>query len=381
MKTNYHTHTTRCLHAVGTDEAYIKSALKGGYQVLGFSDHTPWKYRTDYVADMRMLPGELPGYVESLRALREKYHDRIDIKIGLECEYFPDYMHWLKEQIKQYQLDYIIFGNHFYHTDEKFPYFGHHTDSRDMLDLYEESAIEGMETGIYCCLAHPDLFMRSYPRWDHHCSLISRHICRTAARLNIPLEYNIGYMAYNEAHGLQTYPCPEFWHIAANEGCTAIIGLDAHNNADLEDPTYYNRAIQELKDLKIKVTDTLRMNQWYSTEYNIRNHLRPYMFVQIAHQQVTPHHQFLPQDCRSEMYVKRLVTYKKPVGISRNGRAYHFGPGIDQPTLVERRLQTLLPQISTDELTDGLCIVTLHSPPPSSPAVSVTRPDSTRKMR
>lgn len=124
MKTNYHTHTTRCMHATGSDEDYVLSAIKGSYQELGFSDHTPWKYHTDYVADMRMLPEELPGYVESLRSLREKYRDQISIKIGLECEYFPTYIHWLKEKIKEYQLDYILFGNHHYHTDEKFPYFG-----------------------------------------------------------------------------------------------------------------------------------------------------------------------------------------------------------------------------------------------------------------
>ena len=47
MKTNYHTHTTRCMHATGSDEDYVLSAIKGGY----------------YVADMRMLPEELPGYV------------------------------------------------------------------------------------------------------------------------------------------------------------------------------------------------------------------------------------------------------------------------------------------------------------------------------
>ena len=259
MKTNYHTHTTRCMHATGDDEDSVLSAIKGGYRILGFSDHTPWKYRTDYVADMRMLPEELPGYVESLKTLREKYHDRIDIRIGLECEYFPQYIHWLKEQTKKYQLDYIILGNHHYHTDEKFPYFGHHTDSRDMLELYEESAIEGMESGLFSCLAHPDLFMRSYPKFDHHCTTISRHICRTAARLNVPLEYNIGYVAYNEAHGLSTYPCPEFWRIAANEGCTAIIGLDAHDNKDLETPMYYDRAVRELKELKIERIDELRM--------------------------------------------------------------------------------------------------------------------------
>lgn len=261
MKTNYHTHTVRCMHANGSDEDFVLSAIKGGFQLLGFSDHTPWKYRTDYVADMRMLPDELPEYVDSISSLRDKYKDQIDIKIGLECEYFPDYMPWLKEQIKKYKLDYILFGNHHYHTDEKFPYFGHHTDSRDMLDLYEESAIEGMESGVFCCLAHPDLFMRSYPRFDHHCTLISRHICRAAVRLNIPLEYNLGYVAYNEAHGLSSYPCPEFWHIAANEGCTAIIGMDAHNHLDLESSVYYNRAVEELKALGIKRTDELKMIQ------------------------------------------------------------------------------------------------------------------------
>lgn len=258
MKTNYHTHTARCHHANGSDEAYVLSAIKGGYQVLGFSDHTPWKYRTDFVSHIRMLPDELPDYVESLRMLREKYRDQIKIEIGLECEYFPDYTHWLKEQIKQYQLDYVLFGNHYYHTDEKFPYFGRCTDSRDMIDLYEESAIEGMESGLYHCLAHPDLFMRSYPRWDHHCAIVCRHICRAAAKLNIPLEYNIGRWYLGETGENSTYPCPEFWHIAANEGCTAIIGLDAHNHKELETSLLYNQAIQDLKKLKIKRIEELK---------------------------------------------------------------------------------------------------------------------------
>ena len=116
MKTNYHTHTTRCHHATGSDEEFVLSAIKGGYQEIGFSDHTPWKYHTNYISDIRMLPEELPGYVESLRSLQEKYKNQISIKIGLECEYFPEYIHWLKGIIKEYKLDYIIFGNHHFHT-------------------------------------------------------------------------------------------------------------------------------------------------------------------------------------------------------------------------------------------------------------------------
>ena len=204
MKTNYHTHTTRCHHATGSDEEFVLSAIKGGYQELGFSDHTPWKYHTDYISDIRMLPEELAEYVESIRSLQEKYKNQISIKIGLECEYFPEYIHWLKGVIKEYKLDYIIFGNHHFHTDEKFPYFGRNTDSVDMLELYEESAIEGMESGLFAYLAHPD-----------------------------------------------------FWKIAAHEGCTAIIGVDAHNNQYLENPFYYNRATETLRKLGIKVIDRI----------------------------------------------------------------------------------------------------------------------------
>lgn len=41
MRTNYHTHTTRCLHATGSDEEFVLSAIKGGYQELGFQTILP----------------------------------------------------------------------------------------------------------------------------------------------------------------------------------------------------------------------------------------------------------------------------------------------------------------------------------------------------
>lgn len=39
---NYHTHTSRCGHAVGEDEEYVINAIKSGIKVLGFSDHVPF---------------------------------------------------------------------------------------------------------------------------------------------------------------------------------------------------------------------------------------------------------------------------------------------------------------------------------------------------
>ena len=122
---NYHTHTIRCMHAIGSEEEYILAAISAGYTELGFSDHTPWHYESGYHATMRMDESQLEDYVHTLSVLRDKYKDKISIKIGLECEYFEDKMEWLKEQLEKYKLDYIILGNHFDDSDETGIYYGH----------------------------------------------------------------------------------------------------------------------------------------------------------------------------------------------------------------------------------------------------------------
>ena len=98
MPVNYHTHTFRCGHAENVpDEAYLQRAIEQGFTVLGFSDHTPWQGLSPAVCrGVRMLPEELPGYFASIHALQEKYRGVIEIPLGLECEYFPGHMDYLR---------------------------------------------------------------------------------------------------------------------------------------------------------------------------------------------------------------------------------------------------------------------------------------------
>lgn len=240
MRTNYHTHTTRCQHACGTDEEMVLSAIEGGFSVLGFSDHSPWPYTDGFRSHIRMTTDELAGYVASVRSLQERYKDRIEIKLGLECEYFPEYIPWLKQQRELYGLDYLVFGNHFAFKEKGNIYFGRETNTPADLELYRESVLQGMEVGLFDCLAHPDLFMRSYYKFDEHCHRVSTDICRTAHRLGTVLECNYS-MRF----------CTEFWKIAHREDCKVIIGTDAHNPADLRDTNAYNRCAKALKTLEI----------------------------------------------------------------------------------------------------------------------------------
>ena len=68
MKANYHTHTERCRHAQGTEEDYIREALKAGVSILGFSDHAPFP---DHDFGFRMPYDELETQIKIFKDLTD----------------------------------------------------------------------------------------------------------------------------------------------------------------------------------------------------------------------------------------------------------------------------------------------------------------------
>ncbi|MFR9545906.1 MAG: histidinol-phosphatase [Rikenellaceae bacterium] len=245
MKTNYHTHTERCMHAIGCDEEYVLSAIEGGFDLLGFSDHTPWNFSDGYVSGIRMRVDELDKYVESVRALKAKYADRIEIKVGLECEYYTGHIEWLREQKERLSLDYLIFGNHYPYTEQGSLYFAKSTTQED-LKLYQKSSIEALESGLFDCFAHPELFMRGYKEVDSQSRNLFRKLARTARETNTAFEFNTS-MPYHK----------ELWEIVAEEQLKVIIGMDCHQPSLLRVTSVYSFAEQRLRAMGIELIETL----------------------------------------------------------------------------------------------------------------------------
>lgn len=228
MKVNLHTHTTRCYHAWGTDEEYVQTAIELGYDILGFADHTPFPYNNGFFNGDKMEMDQLEDYISSVTALREKYKGIIDIRLGLECEAVERFFPFLREL--RPRLDYMILGNH---GDKEFEDFFGHINTPQGLWHYLETAVKGMETGLFLYLAHPDLMLNRYPRFDEDARQVSEILCREANRLHIPLEYNL--LGYSRPHvpGQLGYPCRDFWEIAARENVIAVVGVDAHSPGQL----------------------------------------------------------------------------------------------------------------------------------------------------
>ncbi len=221
MFANYHTHTARCGHARGTDREFVESAIAHGMKVLGFADHCPWVFGDGYRSGIRMTDKEVEGYFRSLTDLRDEYADDITIYIGFEAEYIPQLIEAQDKLLADYPLDYMIMGQHFNDPEYCQVYMGVPTGDEAVLNKYVDRIIEGMESGRYRYLAHPDLldFTGSQEIYEKHFT----RLCEYLKSKDIPVEINMLGMTSG-----RHYPSDRFFRIAQNVGNTAIIGCDAH---------------------------------------------------------------------------------------------------------------------------------------------------------
>lgn len=224
MIANYHTHTFRCSHAKGTDEEYILRAVEGGLKVLGFADHAPVNFVEDYKGWWRVQPEDAKEYIEALSRLREKYKDKIKIHIGFEMEYYPEYFNKMYDYVKELGAEYLIMGEHYIDGDWKEASLHSNQPGHTAQEWkkYVDTVIEGMKTGKFLYVAHPDMF--NVAANDELYDKEAERLCKAAKELDVPLELNLLGVSDN-----RNYPDERFLRVAGEVGCKMIFGFDAHD--------------------------------------------------------------------------------------------------------------------------------------------------------
>lgn len=245
MDYNFHTHTARCHHAAGSDEAMVIAAIDMGIKTLGFSDHGPFPY-TDFVSPARMTLEEAPGYFESIQALKEKYKGKIDIHLGFEYEYYEEFEDFLRQFKKENSVEYYILGQHYFPSEKNGTSVSAIATKEDLF-CYKDCLIMGIKSGLFNCIAHPDVFMLSYKSFDKYAESTAVEICKAAKEYNLPLEYNIYGLRKSHKANRELYPFEAFWHIARDTGNKIILGVDTHSPVHFTDSQYINQAEQNVK--------------------------------------------------------------------------------------------------------------------------------------
>lgn len=223
-KTIFHVHGPLCRHAgEEKEEAYVLKAIEMGAGKICFSDHSPFP---DNPFRMRMLIEEFPIYLSYLRELKVKYAGEIDIRIGVEAEYIPSFQsHY--EMLKE-ELDFLLLGQHF----SLLPDGSYTFQSREKIAEPRELAdgmIQGMESGYFSVVAHPDQIFRRRKTWGEEEQQIANEIKECAVRTGVILEKNISNMQGKKKKRVYR---PEFWE---DFNGRTIYGVDAHSTLELEE--------------------------------------------------------------------------------------------------------------------------------------------------
>ena len=256
MIANYHTHTSRCGHAEGEDREYAERAAEAGLKLLGFSDHTPYDFFDSAPRNrpMRMKPEELPDYAASVRALAGEYRGRMEILLGVEAEYYPRYFPRLLELLRDNGVEYMILGQHSIGNEIGEPYSGRAFSDRRILERYVSQCAEALETGLFTCFAHPDLIF--YTGDGQVYAREMRKLCRAAVKTRTPLEINL--LGLRDG---RNYPNERFWQLATEEGCSAVLGCDAHRPEDLLDTGSERKGRELAERLGLPLIDTLPLRR------------------------------------------------------------------------------------------------------------------------
>lgn len=232
---NFHTHTYLCRHAVGTPAEYIMQAQKDGCSVLGMSDHCPYSPDSEvYYKNTKIELEEVPYYFSEIKETASKVD--FPVYIGFECEWNKKFEVWYRDKLLgEFGCDYLVFGPHWVYDGSRFQYI---MEVKEKKTFYKwtEQTIEGIKSGLYKFVAHPDLFMGAYRNWDEDAKKMSIDIIDAAIGCGLPLEVNgNGYnRKLNETNvGLRhPYPYDEFWQIALEKNVKVVCNSDAHNPVD-----------------------------------------------------------------------------------------------------------------------------------------------------
>lgn len=252
MVANYHTHTWRCNHASGTEREYVENAIEQGLKILGFSDHTPYIFPGAYYSHFRMKLHQLEDYVQTILSIRKEYAGQIEIPLGLELEYYPKLLPELLPVLRDFPIDYLLMGQHFIGNEIDEHYSGWPTEDVKILERYVDQVIEGMHTGLFTYVAHPDLI--HFLGDDRIYQIHMGRLCQAAKQCNIPLEVNL--LGIREG---RNYPNDLFCEQASIEGCDVILGRDAHSAQQIMESKIEDVGMDLVRRFNLHLLDTVTL--------------------------------------------------------------------------------------------------------------------------
>ena len=109
-----HLHTALCKHATGLPEEYAAVAEQRGLKGIVVTCHNPT--REPYSPHIRMAFEQFEEYVDMVERARQSWVGRVDVRLGLECDYAPGMESCLEELLAMADFHHVLGSIHPQHT-------------------------------------------------------------------------------------------------------------------------------------------------------------------------------------------------------------------------------------------------------------------------
>jgi len=227
---DYHMHTPRCNHAIGSVDEYAAAALRLGLSEIGMSDHSPMPGGFDKA--WRMPRKELPDYLREVEQVRDQYTGRLAVRIGLEADFHPGTEAYVAEMINSYDWDYVIGSVHYigdwgFDNEDNLEQW-QHRDIEDAYCAYFELVAQSAASGMFDIIGHPDLIKK----FCHRSPLDSARVAAAETAM-LKAVKQAGCALEISSAGLrkpvgEVYPHGRILALANELGIPFAFGSDAH---------------------------------------------------------------------------------------------------------------------------------------------------------
>ncbi|KIL38061.1 phosphoesterase [Gordoniibacillus kamchatkensis] len=253
MKFDLHTHHERCGHADGMIRNYIEAAIDAGFDVIGISDHSPYFYsEADQLhPQIAMAKSEFPRYVAQVLELKREFEGKIDVLLGVESDFFPEYADLYRAEYDKYPFDYII-GS--VHQSGGVSIFNRRRwnglnerqrieQKEEYYDLIQQSA----RSGIFHILGHIDAMKGFFPAFSDIPTPKVDETLKLIGEIGVSIEVNTSGST-KDVGGW--YPSDEMLERAYFYGVDITFGSDAHKPGRIGED--FDRVRQKLKEIGYK---------------------------------------------------------------------------------------------------------------------------------
>lgn len=227
---DYHMHSHWCRHASGRLSEYARSALALGIDEICFTPHIPLPgFRPGFFGDrIRMDLAEFDGYEEELARTRERFPE-LAILSGVEADYIEGTEGFVRDFLSSRRFDFVLMSVHFVGGWPGDTWVFDLPAGRPVEHVYRDyfrAMREGIETGLFDCIAHFDLIKQpGAPVLATNRSDVEGILSLCGER-GMSIEINTSGTRKKIA---ETYPCLDIVRMALVEGVSLTPGSDAHS--------------------------------------------------------------------------------------------------------------------------------------------------------